>query len=414
MIRNTIFIILILIFFQKKAFSSDPFTHEIGLIKEPEVIEIEIDDNSDEATNTEKEVLEDETLIAEDLFEDITETVSATEGNKDEEIENENKEIETVLNIDPMIAYSLKDYTLKGTALSKASLNEFKRAKIKKFDTAKIPTTHTIQPEETIDKIAFRYGFSLREIELANAIYPGSRKLIAGDKLVIPNRFHIVKEGQSLLSISERYNLDPLQLSSYNDLSDANVLMIGDKLLLPFFIHVTYENESIKDIAGRYEREVNELIEFNNFEDSTLLISENQLVKIPIYANKNINNENINQKSINDFKIDKKNLAIVEIGGGQYMVREGDRIGNKDGKIVSIQINKMIVLEDNIEFEFFINTPIVGQAIAKLNSSNDNILTDIMTGSGIDNGATNPENSSDEALDNNNDLTETDLEGLFN
>ena len=96
------------------------------------------------------------------------------------------------------------------------------------------------------------------------------------------------------------------------------------------------------------------------------------------------------------------------------MVREGDRIGNKDGKIVSIQINKMIVLEDNIEFEFFINTPIVGQAIAKLNSSNDNILTDIMTGSGIDNGATNPENSSDEALDNNNDLTETDLEGLFN
>ena len=37
------------------------------------------------------------------------------------------------------------------------------------------------------------YGFSLREIELANAIYPGSRKLVTGDKLVIPNRFHIVK-----------------------------------------------------------------------------------------------------------------------------------------------------------------------------------------------------------------------------
>ena len=414
MIRQTIFIILLVIFFQKKAFSSDPFTNEIGLIKEPEVIEIEIEDNSDEATYTEEEDLEEETLVAEDLFEDIKEKVSVVQDDIDEEIEAEKKEIVTVLNIDPMIAYSLKDYTLKGTALSKASLNEFKRAKIKKFDTAKIPTTHTIQPEETIDKIAFRYGFSLREIELANAIYPGSRKLIAGDKLVIPNRFHIVKEGQSLLSISERYNLDPLQLSSYNDLSDANVLMIGDKLLLPFFIHVTYENESIKDIAGRYEREVNELIEFNNFDDSTLVISENQLIKIPIYANRNINNENINQKSINDFKIDKKNLAIVEIGGGQYMVREGDRIGNKDGKIVSIQINKMIVLEDNIEFEFFINTPIVGQAIAKLNSSNENILTDIMTGSGIDNGSTNPENSSDEALDDNNDLTETDLEGLFN
>ena len=413
--RKTIFIILLMFFFQKKALTSDPFTHEIGLIKEPEVIEIEIEDNTDEATNTEEEALENETLLAEDVFEDIKETVSVIEVNKDKEIEDENKEIETVLNIDPMIAYSLKDYTLKGTALSKASLNEFKRAKIKKFDTAKIPTTHTIQPEETIDKIAFRYGFSLREIELANAIYPGSRKLVAGDKLVIPNRFHIVKEGQSLLSISERYNLDPLQLSSYNDLTDENILMIGDKLLLPFFIHVTNENESIKDIAGRYEREVKEIMEFNNFDISTLVVNENQLIKIPIYANKNINNENLNQKSINDFKIDKKNLAIVEISGGQYMVREGDRIGNKDGKIVSIQINKMIVLEDNIEFEFFINTPIVGQAIAKLDNSDGNVLTDIMTtGSGIDNNdSSNTENSSNEA-EVNDDLTETDVGALFN
>ena len=413
MIRHTIFIILLVIFFQKNSFSSDPFTNEIGLVKEPEVIEIEIEDNSDELANTEEEALEEETLIAEDLFEDIKETVSAVKDDIDEEIEAEKKEIVTVLNIDPMIAYSLKDYTLKGTALSKASLNDFKRAKIKKFDTAKIPTTHTIQPEETIEKIAFRYGFSLREIELANAIYPGSRKLITGDKLVIPNRFHIVKEGQSLLSISDRYNLDPLQLSSYNDLSDENVLMIGDKLLLPFFIHVTNDNETIKDIAGRYEREINEIIEFNNFDSATLVVSENQLVKIPIYANKNINNENINQKSINDFKIDKKNLAIVEIGGGQYMVREGDRIGNKDGKIVSIQINKMLVLEDNIEFEFYINTPIVGQAVAQLGNSNGGILDDIMsTGSAIDDDTSNPTSSSDDIEDD--DLIDTDVDGLFN
>ena len=134
MIRQTIFIILLVIFFQKNSFSSDPFTNEIGLVKEPEVIEIEIEDNSDEATNTEEEALEEETLIAEDLFEDIKETVSVVQDDIDEEIESENKEIVTVLNIDPMIAYSLKDYTLKGTALSKASLNEFKRAKIKKFD----------------------------------------------------------------------------------------------------------------------------------------------------------------------------------------------------------------------------------------------------------------------------------------
>ena len=63
---------------------------------------------------------------------------------------------------------------------------------------------------ETIEKIAFRYGFSLREIEIANAIYPGSRKLVIGDKIVIPNRFHIVKEGQNLNTIAERYKINPV------------------------------------------------------------------------------------------------------------------------------------------------------------------------------------------------------------
>ena len=64
---------------------------------------------------------------------------------------------------------------------------------------------------------------------MANAIYPGSRKLVVGDKIVIPNRFHIVKEGQTLSSIAERYNINPIQLASYNDLSDESIILIGDK-----------------------------------------------------------------------------------------------------------------------------------------------------------------------------------------
>ena len=61
------------------------------------------------------------------------------------------------------------------------------------------------------------------------------------------------------------------------------------------------------------------------------------------------------------------------------MVREGDRIGNKEGVIVSIQKNMMIVLEDNIEYEFLINTPIVGQAIASLPSIDNDKIIDVDT-----------------------------------
>ena len=404
MLLKYILTIIIVLFYTNSY--SDPFTNEIGIIKEPEVVEIKIEETIETETDLVIEEETNEIELAEEIF-DNTE-----EANEVVEAEPKETEIVTVLNIDPIVAYSLRDYLLKGVALSKESDNQFQRAKIKKIDRAKTPTTHTISENDTIEKIAFRYGFSLREIEIANAIYPGSRKLVAGDKVVIPNRFHIVKEGQNLNTIAERYNLSATQLASYNDLEDENIILIGDKLLLPFFIHVTNENETIADIAGRYEREISELIEFNAFEKNTVILNENQLVKIPIYANENISYENLDKKSINDFQIDRKNLAIIEISNSEFMVREGDRIGNRDGVIVSIEKNRMIVLEDNIEYEFLINTPIVGMAIASLPQSN----TDDLINDDVNNDDTNIENQTDNN-DNNNDNeseTVTNVEDLFN
>ena len=358
---------LLILFFTFFSFtvSSDPFTNEIGLEKE-QVEEVITEIEQDELAETEAENLFDEEITEElTLTEEIIETVEEKTENLMET--DSVTEVVRILNVDPIVGSPLKSYILKGTALSKTKKNSnFKRQRIKKTDQAKVPTTHTIQANETVEKIAFKYGFPLREIELANAIYPGSRKLVAGDKIVIPNRIHIVKEGQDLITIAERYNIDPVQLATYNDMNDESVLLIGDKLLLPFFIHVTEANETLSEIAGRYEREVEEIIDFNQFQENLLVFNENQLVKIPIYANNMIDYDNLDKKSINDFEIDKKNLAIVQIGSSQYLVREGDKIGNREGVIVSIENTRMIVLENNIEFEFLINTPIVGDEFAQI------------------------------------------------
>ena len=404
--------ILMIIFFNSKLMANDPFTNDIGLVKEPEPIVEEIVEEVVENKDTEisEEVLAEETTETMEIVENV-EAIEPKEETVNNETDTED-EIITVLNIDPMVAYTLNNYTLKGTALSKNSIKKFKREKIKKYDSAKIPTTHTIKDNETIEKIAFMYGFSLREIELANGIYPGSRKLVKGDKLVIPNRIHIVKEGQTINSISKRYNINPIQLASYNDIKDDEIVLIGDKLLLPFFIHVTNDKETLSDIAARYERETMELIEFNKFEQDTLVLNENQLIKIPIYAYDKIEYNSLTKKSINDFKIDRKNLAIIEIDGGQYMVREGDRIGNKDGVIVSIETNKMLVLEENIEYEFLINTPIVGQAIASLPQSGN---TDLSDATGTAQGDISDETSSvTDGQNNADEETITNVEDLFN
>ncbi|SMF77602.1 LysM peptidoglycan-binding domain-containing protein [Candidatus Pelagibacter sp. HIMB1321] len=398
-----ILLIFLITLFQSNSYS-DPFTNEIGITRQPEVVEVK----PEETIEVEKELVAENDNNDQEINEE--QPIEAEETIEVAEAEPQDTELVTILNIDPIVAYSLKDYLLKGVALSKESEHKFQRAKIRKFDRAKTPTTHTILENETVEQIAFRYGFSLREIELANAIYPGSRKLVMGDKIVIPSRFHIVKEGQNLTTIADRYNLNVTQLASYNDLDEESILFIGDKLLLPFFIHVTNMNETIADIAGRYEREIDELIQFNIFEENTVVLNENQLVKIPIYANQNISYENLDKKSINDFQIDRKNLAIIAISNSEFMVREGGRIGNRDGVIVSIEKNRMIVLEDNIEYEFLINTPIVGMAIASLPQSN----TDELINDEVNNDDINNENQTDNNENNNESETVTNVEDLFN
>ena len=57
------------------------------------------------------------------------------------------------------------------------------------------------------------------------------------------------------------------------------------------------------------------------------------------------------------------------------MIREGNKIGNKDGVVVSILSNKMLVLQENMEYEFYINAPVAGQFLASLSVNqitNDN------------------------------------------
>ena len=190
-------------------------------------------------------------------------------------------------------------------------------------------------------------------------------------------------------------------------------MIIGQKLLLPFFIHVTRKVEYLKTVAELYGRETEELLKINDLEfKNYILIQENQLIKIPIHVNKNYNYTNFDKKSINDYSIDIRNLGIIEIKGSQFMIREGDKIGNKDGIVVSILNNKMLVLQENMEYEFYINAPVAGQSLASLpvnqvvndnqeeidpgnsNAVDDNIETNNQTSNQTNNQGTTPSDAS--------------------
>ena len=401
------FISLIFIFFSLKVIA-DPFTREIGIIKE--IIK--------EPIIEEEEIEEVVEVVEEEIIEEsIKETIVAV---KEEPIK---KIIDSkIINSNPLIAYSLREYVLKGIATRKAKKRDtkFKRIKISNYDYGKTPTIHTVKENEDLTSIAFRYGFSVNEFKIANAIIPGSNELIIGSKLVVPNRFHRVKENETVDSISKKYNVDPIQLAAYNELQNNEYLIIDQKLLLPFFIHVTRKVEYLKSVAELYGRETEELLKINDLEfKNYIIIKENQLIKIPIHVNKNYNYANFDKKSINDYSIDIRNLGIIEIKGSQFMIREGDKIGNKDGVVVSILNNKMLVLQENMEYEFYINAPVAGQSLASLPISqianndqeeidpgNTNVIDDnVETNNQTNNQVTIPSDSAE---------TLTNIEELFN
>lgn len=396
----SLYIFLLLTFISTKVNAEDPFTRNLGNPEpvvqeekpadqveekkpEPEQVVQEPQQSNDPNQNINEvenilkaqgsEIAQNEPTqpVQETATQTQTTQVAATPIKEKVPIKKSRKDdyISKIVNIDPVVGYDLKSYKLKGVAVSKKFGRE-KKQKVftnnylknrKNVDLGIIPTTHLIKPGEDLDAISKKYGFTKQEMEIANAIIPGKNIIIPGNRLVIPNRFHKVLEGETISEIAEAYSLDPAQVAAFNNLGVDENIIVDQKLLLPFYVHVTNKDQTIGEIAKAYKRSVKEILDANNLNENQL-IAPNQFVKIPIHVNHEDNFENLNIKSVLDYSINPKNLAIVEVSGAQFMVREGDFLGKKDGKIVSIKKNQMIVVEKGREFLFKINAPLSGSA----------------------------------------------------
>jgi len=346
MIRNLFYIILLVLLTVNNSIAQrDPFTR--SLTRE------NISKNQDE------EIIQDKTIFAEKPTETFLRKRSS----------NPN-----ILNVDPILDEDLDKYILKGTALSplsKISEKSFikkERQGLNKIDLGNIPTVHVIQSGDSLESIAKEYGFTVAELKIANGVISSRDTLIVGNYLTLPNRYHLVKKGETLNSIAKVYNIDAGQLAAFNNLKEKENILLREKLQLPFFIFYNNKPQSLNDIAKQFDRTVAELKTINQF-SKTDIINKDQIVKIPIYVNVARDYQNLNVKSIHDYKINSNNMAIVAVDNKQFMVNEGSRLGNKKGIIVSIQKNMMIVLENNNEFIFEINTPINPRKIAMTNNS---------------------------------------------
>ncbi len=95
------------------------------------------------------------------------------------------------------------------------------------------PDAITVSKGDTVYSISRRYNVPIRDIIEANGLTP-PYTLYVGSSLRLPiARYHTVVRGDTMYSISKRYNVDITTLSRLNNLREPYTLSIGQKLALP-------------------------------------------------------------------------------------------------------------------------------------------------------------------------------------
>jgi len=107
-----------------------------------------------------------------------------------------------------------------------------------------VPTygTYTVQKGDTLSKIALMFGMKSKEVMQLNEIKQKDRLKI-GQKLQVPfsqeminaisSARYTVKEGDTLIDIAKKFNLDPKELVLYNQVKSTIQISPGSVLKLP-------------------------------------------------------------------------------------------------------------------------------------------------------------------------------------
>lgn len=194
------------------------------------------------------------------------------------------------------------------------------------------------------------------------------------DGSLVNENYYIVKKGDSLWSIANKYGLTVDKLKDINNLS-SNMLSVGQKLLINYGTDVDNVNENyyvvksgdtLYSIAKKYGLTVDELKKMNNLSSNTLSINQKLLVgndmstddNYDVYVVKSGDTlwgiaskyntsvdkiKDINNLNSNNLSIGQKLLVSGNnLGTKKYIVKSGDtlyKIAQNNGTTVTDLIN---------------------------------------------------------------------------
>lgn len=150
---------------------------------------------------------------------------------------------------------------------------------------------YTVQRGDSLWSIAKKFGVTVNELKDANNL--SSNILSIGQLLKIPTQeqetttsdTYIVKSGDSLYSIAQKYNTTVDELKKLNNLT-SNLLSIGQSLKMPtksennYIEYTVKKGDNLYSISRNYGLTQSELMDYNNLTSN--LLSIGQILKIPV------------------------------------------------------------------------------------------------------------------------------------
>lgn len=162
-----------------------------------------------------------------------------------------------------------------------------------------ITNTYVVQKGDTLYSIANKLGTTVLELKKENNLT--SNTLQIGEVLRIPTKeiyeeeedVYIVQKGDTLYSIAMANNTTVDELKKANNLT-SNILSTGQLLkipsaLLPESTYIVKKGDSLYSIANKYNTTIDELKRINNLTSNTLSIG--QVLKLPSDKSSNVEKE---------------------------------------------------------------------------------------------------------------------------
>lgn len=155
-------------------------------------------------------------------------------------------------------------------------------------NTVENQNMYVVKKGDSLWSITKKYNTTVDSIKKINNL--SSNILQIGQKLIIPSNnlsgnqiIYTIKKGDSLWIIANKYDTTVDMIKSVNNLS-SNLLTIGEQLIIPstsnYINYVVKKGDSLWIIANNYNTTVDKIKKLNNLSSNLLQIGQNLLIPV--------------------------------------------------------------------------------------------------------------------------------------